>query len=280
MGTEHFDPPPADNGGGSASLLMQRMRKLQTDLEKAQAELKQAGRGKKSGKSWHFTPQASEEEHEEGWLTTYLDMMTLLLVLLVVMLAFSGNGIVDNIKQRTGTALPAGAGLLPGDGTTLAGAQQAEDQQARSLLDGLPLDQLGQDIDIIVNDKSVSFRINSEILFSSGQADLSLEGLAVLRQLIPVLQASSHVITVEGHTDSVPIRSARYPSNWELSGSRAGSVVRYLEANGIDSRRLKAVGYADTRALADNATAEGRAANRRVELMLEASEQESQSSSG
>src|SRR5690625_7301960 len=76
------------------------------------------------------------------------------------------------------------------------------------------------------------------------------------------------MITVEGHTDSVPIRSARFPSNWELSGARAGSVVRYLEANGIHSERLRAVGYADTRPLGSNDTVQGRASNRRVELTI------------
>ncbi|MNN57136.1 Outer membrane porin F precursor [compost metagenome] len=136
-------------------------------------------------------------------------------------------------------------------------------------LKGLALDQLGDDIEVVVNESTVSFRISSEILFSSGQADLSLAGLAVLRRLVPVLNSTSHVIAVVGHTDSVPVRSGRYPSNWELSGSRAGGVVRYLEANGVPSNRLRAVAYADTRPLADNATAEGRASNRRVELIME-----------
>lgn len=84
-----------------------------------------------------------------------------------------------------------------------------------------------------------------------------------------MLRESPHPIAVHGHTDAVPIHSVRYPSNWELSGARAGSVVRYFEANGIDKQRLRAVGFADTRPLADNDSAEGRASNRRVELVLE-----------
>ena len=90
----------------------------------------------------------------------------------------------------------------------------------------------------------------------------------MLKKLVNVLRESNFQIVVEGHTDSVPIQG-RYPSNWELSGSRAGSVVRYLEANGISSKRLRAVGFADTQSLASNATAEGRAQNRRVELKME-----------
>ena len=91
----------------------------------------------------------------------------------------------------------------------------------------------------------------------------------MLRKLLPVLRQGEHRITIAGHTDSLSIRSLRYPSNWELSGARAGSVVRYLEANGIASQRLVAVGYADTQPLQGNDTATGRAANRRVELILE-----------
>ncbi|MFD2837273.1 flagellar motor protein MotB [Azotobacter vinelandii] len=108
---------------------------------------------------------------------------------------------------------------------------------------------MGKDIEVIVKEGTVSFRISSEILFSSAQADLSLDGLRVLQQLVPVLNSSRHDIVVVGHTDSLPIRSTRFPSNWELSGARAGSVVRYLEANGVARQRMRAVGLADTRPL-------------------------------
>lgn len=137
------------------------------------------------------------------------------------------------------------------------------------LLKELPLDKLGDDIEVVTNQSTVSFRINSEILFPSGQADLNLGGLKVLQHLIPVLEGVSHKIIVTGHTDTQDIRSSRFPSNWELSSARAGSVVRYLQSNGIKGNRLAAVGYADTQPLGDNNTAQGRASNRRVELVLE-----------
>lgn len=84
-----------------------------------------------------------------------------------------------------------------------------------------------------------------------------------------MLNSVPHHIVVAGHTDTRTIRNARYPSNWELSGARAGSVVRYLQQQGIAGSRLSAVGLADTRPLGDNTTLEGRAKNRRVELTLE-----------
>jgi len=153
--------------------------------------------------------------------------------------------------------------------------------EGETLAAGLALGELGNDVEVVVNERSVSFRVNSEILFDSSQADLSREGLGVLRRIAAVVAESGHEITVEGHTDSVPVRrNVRYPSNWELSSSRAGSVVRYLQANGVDKTRLKAIGYADARPIADNHTPDGRARNRRVELIIEKRGAESAGPSG
>ena len=168
-------------------------------------------------------------------------------------------------EEMTGAPLPSSPG-------TMAAAEPAEDvpTEGESLAAGMALAQLGNDVEVVVNERSVSFRVNSEILFDSSQADLSRPGLSVLRKIIAVLADTDHNVTVEGHTDAVPVRrNVRYPSNWELSSSRAGSVVRYLQANGIDKTRLKAIGYADARPIDDNNTPEGRARNRRVELIIE-----------
>jgi chemotaxis protein MotB len=223
-------------------------------------------------RKWYFEPQSFEQT--DNWLLTYLDTITLLLVLLLVMLTMAGEG--DGHKQGPGT-LPAQAGLLNqqagnlpnGASLPIPAPSSRSTDRTRDLTQGLNLENLGDNVDVVVNDESVSFRINSEILFGSGEAQLSLGGLEVLQRLAHTLKDSPHTVTIEGHTDSIPIRSARFPSNWELSSARAGSVVRYLEANGIASQRLRAIGYADTRPLANNNTAANRALNRRVELMLE-----------
>lgn len=258
-------PSAAPGGVAARQALLQRQRELETELAHARQA---AGRAKRSNAD---EAGLVAEPEEDSWLMTYLDMLVLL-VLLVVMLAFAGkNGGLEGLKQMASDVLPANSGLLPDAAlqvpTPLPSSASKRDNDP---LKGLALEGLGDDIDVVVNESTVSFRISSEILFSSGQADLSLAGLSVLKRLVPVLNSSTHNIAVVGHTDAIPIRSGRYPSNWELSGSRAGSVVRYLEANGVPSTRLRAVGYADTRPLADNATAEGRASNRRVELIMEA----------
>jgi len=122
-----------------------------------------------------------------------------------------------------------------------------------------------------VGEGVVRFRISSEILFASGDSALTPAGQAVMDRLLPAFnQAQDHTIVVEGHTDNVPINTVRFPSNWELAAARAGSVVRHLETRGLNPTRLRATGLADTRPIAPNTTAEGRAANRRVEITMEA----------
>lgn len=139
----------------------------------------------------------------------------------------------------------------------------------RPTAEDLGLTALGDEIDVIVNEESVSFRISNEILFPSGQATLSDPGLAVLDRLAELLAKNPYQITVEGHTDPIPIQNDRFPSNWELSTWRATSVLRHLQRSGIDPSRLRATGYADTRPIRPNDNADGRAANRRVELIME-----------
>src|SRR5690606_7416918 len=133
----------------------------------------------------------------------------------------------------------------------------------------LGLTDLGDDIDVIINQETVSFRISNEILFESAQADLTEDGLEVLARLADVVQRNSHRLTVEGHTDNRPIFTNRFPSNWELSTTRATSVLRQLQRHGVAPERLRAIGYADTRPIESNETPEGRAANRRVELIMD-----------
>ncbi|MFB8828939.1 flagellar motor protein MotB [Azotobacter sp. CWF10] len=264
--TASLENPSFNSAGSARKALLERQRQLEQEL----AHARQATRMVKRQVA-NASHEPDSEGETEGWLMTYLDMMTLLLVLLVVMLTFAGKG-RDAGKQSqplnplSEGVLPAGTGLLDQADRSL---RDKGGDSIRDPLQGLPLDQLGKDIEVVVKEGTVSFRISSEILFSSAQADLSLDGLRVLQQLVPVLNSSRHDVVVVGHTDSLPIRSSRFPSNWELSGARAGSVVRYLEANGVVRQRMRAVGLADTRPLADNSTQEGRASNRRVELILE-----------
>jgi len=107
------------------------------------------------------------------------------------------------------------------------------------------------------------------VLFDSGRSQLKEEGQETLRQVATVLaQIESREFLIAGHTDNVPIRSRRYPSNWELSAARGVVVARFLADNGLPEARLAAAGYADTQPVSSNDTDEGRAQNRRIEIVL------------
>ncbi len=113
--------------------------------------------------------------------------------------------------------------------------------------------------------------VAQDILFDSGSAEVDKNGTEVLGRVAVQLKKSSHQILVIGHTDNKPIGAAlvkRYPTNWELAGARAASVVRLFAHSGLPTKRLYAVSVADVQPIASNATSEGRARNRRIEIRL------------
>jgi chemotaxis protein MotB len=107
------------------------------------------------------------------------------------------------------------------------------------------------------------------VLFESGEAELKEAGRQALAEVVEVLRTiERREFQVAGHTDNVPIRSRRFPSNWELSTARAVSVAKFMIERGMDSARISAAGHADTAPVASNDTPEGRAQNRRIEIIL------------
>lgn len=118
-------------------------------------------------------------------------------------------------------------------------------------------------------DRGVVLVLQESILFDSGEAEILPSGKPFLNKVGSLLKNIPNHVTVEGHTDSRPISNFRYPSNWELSGARASSVVRYLIAkNDFDESRFSTVGYADTRPIVPNNSASNWSKNRRVEIVI------------
>jgi chemotaxis protein MotB len=153
--------------------------------------------------------------------------------------------------------------------------REAEVAQLRDTYDGLVEDLQSEvaagRVQIEQLRDGLNVKLAQAVLFPSGSAELGGEGAAVLGKVAHRLTELPHRVVVEGHTDAVPIRgglAARYPSNWELAGARAARVVRLLAQEGIPGDRLEAVALADTQPVASNETAEGRAANRRIEIRL------------
>ena len=150
-----------------------------------------------------------------------------------------------------------------------------EEQQARQLeniaqqLNNAMQEQIDDDaVSINHSDDFIEVEINNKILFPSGSAYLSRKALPVLTSLAGVFSSFTNNIQVEGFTDNEPIRTAAFPSNWELSAARAASVVHLLSKAGIDPKRMVAMGYGEYRPVADNATEEGRQKNRRVVIVI------------
>ncbi len=240
-----------------------------------------------------------EEEHEnhERWLVSYADFITLLFAFFVVMYAIS---MVNEGKYRVlSDALVSAFHKTPGDSggaqvaiNTIPGAvlqlpvirppapNQKVEQQKRENRDKMksvakdvasalaPLVASGQ-VRVTEGALGITIDINASLLFSPGDARLSAEAIRALSAVAQVIAPTDFPITVEGHTDDTPINTAQFPSNWELSGVRASSVVRLMIEKGVGARRFTAIGYADQRPMGDNATPEGRARNRRVAITLE-----------
>lgn len=160
--------------------------------------------------------------------------------------------------------------------TRITELQQERDmtvQSHRSLEDEMRAALESKDVTISQLQGKLTVNILDRVLFDSGEAELKPDGAVVLRQVVGFLtQHPSLKVHVIGHTDNVPIKAAarsRFPSNWELSSARANAAVRFMaEQTGVDPRRLGAVGYGEFRPVADNATPEGRARNRRIAITV------------
>ena len=141
---------------------------------------------------------------------------------------------------------------------------------AREILAALaPLVKGGQ-VRVTEGPIGITVEINASVLFEPGEVRPGADAVRSLSAIAHILGPSEFPIIVEGHTDNIPISTAQFPSNWELSGMRASSVVRLFINNGVAGNRLSAVGYADQRPIADNGSPEGRARNRRVAIIIEA----------
>lgn len=206
-------------------------------------------------------PEAQDTEGE-SWLISYLDTLTLLLTMFVVLLTFA-----DFTDEET----PEAVKVVPKPEVVPRPPIESKREpveEAVTPLGGVLLDGLDDSVQVQVEKDRVNLVISDRILFDVAEAELRPQGLATLDPLIPILKNEPHRITVEGHTDNLPITTDQFPSNWELASARAASVVRYLQRQGIASDRLRAVGYADTRPVAKNDNPEGRSANRRVEIVI------------
>jgi chemotaxis protein MotB len=227
-----------------------------------------------------------DEQH--AWFLSYVDILTLLLAFFVVLLAMTRlpepvSGVAPGQGAETAARAPAqgraAAPPAPALAEPLAPLAREMQAAAEDLVDQfqalIERGDLQDEVEVSVSKGRVNLAMRERILFRQGRADLTEPGLRLLDRLLPLLADTPHPLSVEGHTDDVPIGTERFPSNWELSAFRATTVTRHLIRRGLPAQRLRAVAYGSTQPLADNTTASGRARNRRVALVIHIGDQES-----
>lgn len=221
---------------------------------------------------------------EAAWMATFADMMSLLLTFFILLLSFATMDIVKfrealgSIKEAFGVQyLHDGQyQALADDIVQIHDTEQAPDQvvvedQAllRELQAAIDEEQIGGQVEAVAQPgRGVVLRVNGEVLYRQGEAELLGEALPILQRIAGLAAAAPHQVMIEGHTDDVPIRTAQFPSNWELSAARAISAMRFLVDAGVDAARVGVAGYADLRPLHPNDSDARRASNRRVEFVF------------
>lgn len=241
------------------------------------------------------------EDHlnHEAWAIPYGDLITLLLAFFVVMYAIStvNEGKYRVLSDSLSTAFkgppkalsPVQPGPAPASGDSpeqtidirprlrlpdpiqrrKALALQAENAavlgEVSQALQGL-VDEGKARISLV--EDGIEIAVGSDFLFASGSARVEAAADEILLQIAASLAPLEHGIRVEGHTDNVPIRTAQFPSNWELSAARAAWIVRRMAENGVRPGRLTMQGFGEYRPVASNATVEGRRTNRRVAIVV------------
>lgn len=214
------------------------------------------------------------------WMVTYSDLVTQILIFFVLLFSMSA---LDVEKFRAALVSLQGAlgfleqpVLVPPDETAIeppSGIEERDYLQMLQIQDLLQreLQRGGVEASVVFNleERGLVIRFADSVLFDLGKADIKAEGRETLKYIGHVLVDIPNHVRVEGHTDDLPISTAVFPSNWELSTARATNVLRYLiDAAGIQAERLSAAGYGEYRPVAPNDSPENRKLNRRVDVVL------------
>lgn len=224
------------------------------------------------------------EEHEGGgghesserWLVSYADFITLLFALFVLLYALSNSNHVDQTRAMTAVARAVGVhpergGMRPDMGdsghSTIDEVEHLEAVQEQMVLALQNYPNSG--ITMKVDERGLVISLSAAKFFASGAAEIAASQLPVLDAVIKTIAPLANQIEIDGFTDSVPIEGGGFRDNWELSSARAAVVLRYALAHSwMSPDRFAIAGYGAYRSIADNSTEQGRALNRRVEIVV------------
>jgi chemotaxis protein MotB len=228
-----------------------------------------------------------EHENHERWLVSYADFITLLFAFFVVMYSVSSvnegkyRTVSDSIKAALNPVNSTPSSRLPfsiGDAKPkminpdMSNVNEPAIRRMREIIKRIHpiLKSEMPDIKVAeIGNGAIVLSLPESILFESGEARVRAEALPFLKAFSEILVEMDRHIRILGHTDNVPIRTAQFPSNWELSAGRAVMVVRiFSELYGVPITHLSATGFADSKPIENNDTPEGRTKNRRVEIVV------------
>ena len=231
-----------------------------------------------------------EEELNEAWLLPYSDLMTLLLALFIALFAMSQTDAskMQALAQAFTAAFNMGgpsffSGMGPStampntpttasDSTNAAYMQENENlREAQEKIEQyIKENNLQDQVSTELSEEGLMIRLKEKALFASGSAALQGQAEQIVPVIAALLSSLPERVTISGHTDNVPISTAQFPSNWELSSARAVSLMRGLMGvqPSLNPARFSALGYSEYRPIASNDTEEGRAQNRRVEVFI------------
>ncbi len=210
-------------------------------------------------------------------MTTYSDMVTLLLTFFVLIVSMSEVEVkrfkeaLSHFKGRR--SVLQFESMVPPTRPEENSEELylSREERLEELATFLKENELQEKIQVNVTERGVHVSIVDSVVFASGEAELLNSAREVLANVGKMLTPLAKLVIVEGHTDDRPISTSQFPSNWELSGARAASVVRFFLKQGDDALhpgQYKTVGFGEFRPVASNTTASGRARNRRVEILF------------
>lgn len=206
----------------------------------------------------------NSKDYINRWVVSYADFVTMLLALFMVMFAFSqvDNQKIASVQHKMQQTF---AGKSAGNVTKYQANNQITNLD-KLLKDNIPA---SKSIKLIKTDRGVIIRVNNTMLFDEGSPIIKENAEKTLNEIIKVLTKIDNPVIIEGHTDSTPIKNAKYPSNWELSTARATNIISYVMKSGkISPKRLSAVGYGEYMPISDNTSSRGRMLNRRVDIIV------------
>jgi chemotaxis protein MotB len=228
---------------------------------------------------------AAEDAESKQWLTTYADMVTLLLTFFVLLATMSQANeakfkeVIQSIQFALGAEKAKGGQVgrvdlhqVPDRELTHSTGLE-EEMLLKDLRQKVKRKNLDDVVQVFRDGRRLVFRVKGRALFTSGSAELTPESQKVLDEILAMVRGyPRHHLDIKGHTDDIPIHTPEFASNWELSAIRATRVLRFFVDHGMASYRMTATGYADTDPLAPNTNEANRALNRRVEFVLEEKE--------